>query len=75
MLPPLLAFIADCLLSFLFSHPTVINILFLELASFSVMINQKGKAESLTTIQLFLQKEKALPGIHQGNIMRDDGGK
>lgn len=39
------------------------------------MTNKKGKAESLTTMQLFLQKEKALPLMHQGNIMRDDGGK
>lgn len=53
----------------------MINILFLELASFPLMTNEKGKAESLTTIRLFLQKEKALPGMHQGNIMRDDRGK
>ena len=80
MLPSLLAFlIADSRLSFLFSHLTGINAIFLELASFSLMIiipaKEEGKAESKVTIQLFLQKEEALPRMHRGNIMRGDGGK
>lgn len=61
MLPPLLAFSADCLFSFLLSHPTVINTIFLELASFLLMTSKKGKAESLRKYNYFSKRKKHYP--------------
>lgn len=40
-----------------------------------IMQTKEGKAESVTAVQLLLQKQEALPGMHQGNIMKADGEK
>lgn len=77
MLPSVLAFlIADSRLTFLFSRD---QYCFPWISQFFtndiIPTKEEGKVESLTMIQLFLQKEEALPGMYRGNIMRGDGGK
>lgn len=57
----------------------VINVVFLELDRFFLNVltptTEDVETKSLTALQLFLQKEKALLGMHKGIIMRDKGGK
>lgn len=78
MLPSLLAFLTtDSRLSFLFCDGDQCCFPWIRQVFLNVLTptTEDVETKSLTALQLFLQKEKALLGMHKGIIMRDKGGK